>query len=286
MRSKSTSTSTSSKIREAAVRAAALQAELEAQKEEAEHEEELERLELEEAKRRSELEAEEKTRRAEADIQIEKRRRALEQRRVEKQLRIEQAKLRVYEDEEIVIKSSLRSLNVNKGANTKPDTASHKSSTLAETNKSTSMSMHQMNPEATTWSPSAPKNDLTEITQALAASVSLSRLPMPEPPVFNGDPLGYPDWEASFSALIESRGIPAQERIHYLKKYLGGPAREAVSGHFLLKSDNAYEAAKRVLQERYGSSFAITQAFRDKLDDWPRVNKRDGKDLRRFSDFL
>ena len=76
-----------------------------------------------------------------------------------------------------------------------------------------------------------------------------------------GDPLEYPDWKVSFCALM------------------------AVSGYFLLKED-AYNQAKNVLEMRYGSSFAITEAFRDKLDQWPRVQAKDAKSLRKLSDFL
>ena len=70
-----------------------------------------------------------------------------------------------------------------------------------------------------------------------------------------------------------------------MKRYLGGPAREAVSGYFLVKGD-AYNQAKDVLQNRYRSSVAITEAFRDKLDQWPRVQAKDAKSLRKLSDFL
>ena len=143
-----------------------------------------------------------------------------------------------------------------------------------------------LNPEAQPFKLPAVQNDFTALGEALAASLNLSRLPIPEPTVFSGQPLDYPDWKASFATLIESRGIPAKEKIHYLKRYLGGPAREAVSGYFLLNSESAFERAKKVLDERYGCSFAVSEAFRNKLDAWPNIPPRDGKALRRFSDFL
>ena len=46
-------------------------------------------------------------------------------------------------------------------------------------------------------------------------------MPCPEPPVFYGDPLTYPKWKASFTTLVESKNIPALERIHFLERYLG-----------------------------------------------------------------
>lgn len=91
---------------------------------------------------------------------------------------------------------------------------------------------------------------------------------------------------SSFTTLIESRGIPPEERIHYLKRYLGGPAREAVSGCFLLRSSRAYDRAKQILSERYGSDYAITEAFRNKLDSWPKIPANDNTGLQKLSDFL
>ena len=129
-------------------------------------------------------------------------------------------------------------------------------------------------------------SDVAALAQAFSASVGVNRLPAPEPSVFTGDPLQYNDWNISFRTLVEERNIPQADKIHYLKRYLGGAAKEAVSGYFLLQSEFAYEEARALLEERYGNQFIVTDAFRNKLDAWPKIPPRDGKSLRRFSDFL
>lgn len=58
--------------------------------------------------------------------------------------------------------------------------------------------------------------------------MSLSRLPPPKPKIFYGDPLKYPGLKVAFQALIEQRQIPVTERIHYLKKYIGGPVKDVI----------------------------------------------------------
>ncbi len=126
--------------------------------------------------------------------------------------------------------------------------------------------------------------DMKAFARTLAESIAVSRLPAPEPPVFTGDPLEYPSWKASFTTLVERRNVPTLERIHFLRRYLGGPAKEAVGGLFFLDSDKAYSKAKAILQQRFGDPFQVTEAFRDKLDAWPKV--KDSKDLRNFADFL
>lgn len=127
---------------------------------------------------------------------------------------------------------------------------------------------------------------LLKLTKSLADQVTLNRLPPPEPSVFYGDPIKYPAWKAAFKTLIEGKKLPEGEKIHYLKKYLGGSVLQVVDNYFLLSSDNAFEEAKGLLDERYGDPFVLASAFRDKLELWPKMNSRDARGLLRFSDFL
>ena len=99
-------------------------------------------------------------------------------------------------------------------------------------------------------------------------------------------PLKYPGWKCSFETSIDQKNIPPIERIHYLKKYLGGYAKEAVEGYFLLTTVDSYDEARALLEERYGDLFLVANAFRDKLDAWPKIPIRDGQALRKFTDFL
>ena len=69
-------------------------------------------------------------------------------------------------------------------------------------------------------------------------------------------------------------------------EYMAGTAKETVESYFLLMTDDAYEDAKLLLDERFGDPFLITNAFRDKLDRWPKIASRDGTALCKFADFL
>lgn len=125
-----------------------------------------------------------------------------------------------------------------------------------------------------------------DLAKSLSAQLNLGRLPTPEPAVFNGDPLAYPSWKVSFQTLIESRQIPQSERIHYLKRYVSGPVKDVIDGFLLLPTDEAFVEAKKVLDKRYGDPFIVANAFRDRLEKWPKVSVRDGKGLQKFGDFL
>ncbi len=61
-----------------------------------------------------------------------------------------------------------------------------------------------------------------------------------------------------------------------MKQYLKGEAREAVEVLFYFDTEIAYSHAKEILEERYVNPFLIAEAFRDKLDAWPRVSDSNG----------
>ncbi|RLF66451.1 MAG: hypothetical protein DRN30_02085 [Thermoplasmata archaeon] len=120
----------------------------------------------------------------------------------------------------------------------------------------------------------------------LVELLKISRLPTPEPGLFNGEPLHYISWKNAFQSLISSRGIPEIERLYYLKKYLGGEARSCVEGFFMLDSQNAFSEAFQLLDERFGDPFLVADQFRNKLDSWPKITSKDSKGLVKLSDFL
>ena len=141
---------------------------------------------------------------------------------------------------------------------------------------------HHFTPKASNITQTKPDPSLCTLIEHM----TLNRLPLPEPSVFTGDALKYPSWKSDFFTLIESKSIPPMERIHYLKRYLGGAAREAVESYFLVMTEHSFNEAKSLLDERYGNPYVIANAFRDRLEQWPKIGPRDGKALLKFSDFL
>lgn len=117
-------------------------------------------------------------------------------------------------------------------------------------------------------------------------SLAMSRLPVPEPSVFAGDPIRFIEWKFSFIALIEGKCISSAEKLFYLKRYVSGPVSKALEGIFFRTDDEAYHDAWEKLNCRYGQPFAIQRAFREKLANWPKVHSKDAIGLRNFSDFL
>ena len=97
---------------------------------------------------------------------------------------------------------------------------------MAATNVSTAASVNAAAPT------SVSASNTSEFVKVLADSVNMNRLPIPEPIVFTGDPLQFFEWKTSFKLLIESKNITKNDKIFYLKKYVGGEAKQAISGCF------------------------------------------------------
>ncbi|XP_061147285.1 uncharacterized protein LOC133162241 [Syngnathus typhle] len=278
----------SSKISEAAAELAANEATLEVQEQVEREERELRNLEAEyrqrlvqQEKERAQEEEQCRQRLAQQEEEcaankqvLEEKRRQIERLETIKKMNAAKAKLEVYKQEQ---GSTSDLLDLFKDYKTKRERLTFDSKPAV-----TPQLITRMQSSITT-----PKEDsTTDFAKVLAESFSVSRLPAPEPAVFSGDPLKYKGWKMSFRTLIGRKNIPANEKIYDLQKYVGGPARKAIEGYFLLGTDAAYQTALNVLEKRYGSSFMVAKAFRDKLASWPKIGPKESIQLREFSDFL
>ena len=127
---------------------------------------------------------------------------------------------------------------------------------------------------------------LEKLSELLTQRQDRESLPRPEPEVFRGNPLQYPTWIKSFETFIERKTKDPSERLYYLGRYTAGEAKEAVSGLLSLGSTDAYQKARKILTDRFGNQFMVADAFRKRINNWPRILPNDGQGLRRFSDFL
>lgn len=118
-------------------------------------------------------------------------------------------------------------------------------------------------PQATTETTShEATNDLVKMP---AEAITANRIPIPQPAVLFGDPLQYTDWKMSFHTLIDRKNLPAQEKLFFLRKYVGGVAKQAIEDYSLVGTDNAYCAAWGILDDRFGNPFIVGKAYRDKI---------------------
>ena len=96
----------------------------------------------------------------------------------------------------------------------------------------------------------------------------------------------FTSFKRSFKTLVENKSVSAEEKIYYLQQYLVGEAKEAVAGCFYGTEEEDYVKAWTTLERRFGHSFKIQEAFRERLDNWPRINPKDNTGLQKYADFL
>ncbi|XP_063961087.1 uncharacterized protein LOC129282656 [Lytechinus pictus] len=140
--------------------------------------------------------------------------------------------------------------------------------------------------DTTTAYPPVGEGPTLDPLSIFAEQLRASRLPLPEPTAFDGDPLLYPGWKHAFDVIIDHSGINPIDRFLYLEKYLKGQPLELVRGYALIDNETAYLDVRTALEERYGNPSVIANAFRDKLEKWPRITSKDAPGLRKLSDFL
>ncbi|PIK33816.1 hypothetical protein BSL78_29367 [Apostichopus japonicus] len=126
----------------------------------------------------------------------------------------------------------------------------------------------------------------SSLAQALTSAMDRSRLPVPTPKAFSGNPIEFVTFKRSFKTLIENKGTRAEEKIYYLQQYVTGEARESIAGCFYGSNESDYQRAWETLEKRYGHPFKVQEAFRDRLDKWPKVGLRDNVALQNYADFL
>ncbi len=279
------------KKQEAAAEIAATEATLEILQQQEHEIEELQRLESEEKRRVAEqeaeaykcrLEREEESRlRVKFEAENAARRKALEDKRRElerletlKKLNAAKARMKVNEQTE--------------GSKDEAKELLHDCVSVQKMHMPKSRgSLLQHTPPHKNVTKSQQEDSTADLVRMLAESISSSRLPIPEPATFYGDPLRFSNWKKiSFQTLIDRKNIPVSEKIYFLRKYVEGPAKKAIESYFILGSESAYHAAWAILEERYGNPFVIAKAFRDKLNLWPKIGPKDSVELREFTDFL
>ena len=159
-----------------------------------------------------------------------------------------------------------------------------------------SPSIYPLNPDAPTFNPATTTRTAYQDTQdhqrdsflatSIANAMDRNRLPEPTPKPFSGDPMEYISFKRSFKTLTEKKAISAEEKIYYLQQYLQGDTKQAVAGCFYGTQESDYHQAWQTLEKRFGHSFRIQESFREKLEDWPKLNIKDCTGLQRYADIL
>ena len=85
---------------------------------------------------------------------------------------------------------------------------------------------------------------------------------------------------------VEARVSKNNVSLQYLKQYLQGEPKELIKGCLHLNRNSGYMEAKKLLEEKYGDPYKISNAYIKKINEWPYIQSGDELALDRLSIFL
>ncbi|XP_043238749.1 uncharacterized protein LOC122390137 isoform X2 [Amphibalanus amphitrite] len=119
----------------------------------------------------------------------------------------------------------------------------------------------------------------------LGSQMQRMLLPPTEIEKFDGNVMKYKLFIRSFEARIASRTTDEDELLHYLEQLTVGKPKQIVRSCMYLR-DVGYAEARRLLDERYGSSHKVVDAYIQRLNNWSRISPGDVEELDRFTLYL
>ena len=98
----------------------------------------------------------------------------------------------------------------------------------------------------------------------MAASMSL---PDVNVPIFDGKATEYCHFVRAFENLIESKTFNERTKLFYLVQYTSGEVKDLMRSCLIMKPEEGYTEARRLLKEKYGQSYRIATAYVDRVTE-------------------
>ncbi len=106
---------------------------------------------------------------------------------------------------------------------------------------------------------------------------------------FDDNPVNYHTWKASFKNMIRNVGITPSEEFSLLVEYTTLTSKSLVQrlrNAYIGKPHEGITEIWKRLDEWYGCSSVLVKAHLEKLSSVPKINYKDNRTLREFSDLL
>lgn len=112
------------------------------------------------------------------------------------------------------------------------------------------------------------------------------QLPKVEITPFEGNPFKYWTFIKTFENSVEKTSIGDDVRLARLIHYCTGKARQVIQGCCILDPSEGYSKAKRLLKERFGDHYMITECWIQRIAEHDPIKATDRERLQDFSDEL
>ena len=125
-----------------------------------------------------------------------------------------------------------------------------------------------------------------KVANCASSFSSTYRIPRIKIEPFDGSIVEFPAWEIAFNALVDDQVESTDVKLNLLSQHLVGEAKQLVIGLLSQQTESCYHAARKRLKERYGNPNILSQAFLNKIEEWPVIKPHHPKELQQFSDLL
>jgi hypothetical protein len=111
-------------------------------------------------------------------------------------------------------------------------------------------------------------------------------IPEVQVPTFTGDPIEYCHFLRCFENLIEAKTTSHNARLFYLDQQTAGEVQELIGSCLMMRPEEGYSAAKRLLKEKYNQKYKIATAYVNRVTQVAPIKAEDGIALQNFSVLL
>ena len=103
---------------------------------------------------------------------------------------------------------------------------------------------------------------------------------------FDGNPLNYYLFMKTFENSVEKCTEDDSMRLQLLIQYCTGKAKETIKCCGMMSGKDGYAKAKKLLEERFGEKYVVSNAWIEKLSEGPPINLNDREALLNLADDL
>lgn len=126
-----------------------------------------------------------------------------------------------------------------------------------------------------------------DIATTLLVAQQRAHLPQHQPDVFSGEDItAYIPFKLSFERMIEAHCEDEASKYYYLSQYTSKGAQQLVRSCYRSDMNVAYTNARNLLDKKYGNTYLISQAYLNKMENWPKLTYDDCKGMEELSLYL
>jgi hypothetical protein len=184
-----------------------------------------------------------------------------------------------------IVKAKLQEPN-ERHASRQEDTNASKLAQLVDVRTTTNIESSPLTAQANSHLSVQPVSELSTLITKLVDLQVTQSAPVVDIDTFNGDPLEYTFFRATFRDAVEQRVQDPRGRLTRLLKYTSGDAKDLIKHCFYEDASTCYTKAIRLLDKEYGNHQLLASSYLKELRKWPVIKLNDSSAYKKLHRFL